>query len=272
MQFSIHEAVVTDNRDPDKLGRAKVCFELLEGRPESHWFRVLQVSAGAAGNLSAPPEPGDHVLVLLADRWGSHGYILGSLSHGQAPVSAPPADPSALAAGGQVSTWLPKIGDSAPTERRVWQSRSGHRVVFEDSADAEQLQFWSADSGCALVLDATRGHILLASPKGDLHLRAGGDLFLEAGGTLHAHSRDQMTLSAARALSIESRAELSLSAGSSLSASAKAEATLSGAKLSLDAQGPASLSGATLNLRASANGQLQSQGPLIIRGALVAIN
>jgi len=44
--FGVETAIVTNVKDPDTLGRVKVCFPRLPGKPESDWVRVAQPSAG----------------------------------------------------------------------------------------------------------------------------------------------------------------------------------------------------------------------------------
>ena len=45
--FGVEVALVTNVQDPEKLGRVKVCFPRLPGKPESDWVRVAQPAAGA---------------------------------------------------------------------------------------------------------------------------------------------------------------------------------------------------------------------------------
>src|SRR5256886_10389540 len=55
--------LVTNNDDPDKLGRVKVRFPTLSDSDESTWARVASAGAGAARGMQWLPEVGDEVLV-----------------------------------------------------------------------------------------------------------------------------------------------------------------------------------------------------------------
>ena len=64
--------IVTNNNDPDKLGRVKVRFPWLSGSTESHWARVATPMAGNGRGLYFLPEVDDEVLVLF-ERGGHVG-------------------------------------------------------------------------------------------------------------------------------------------------------------------------------------------------------
>lgn len=106
--------VVTNNGDPEGLGRVRVTFPTLADPNESAWARVAAPGAGDARGLQCLPEVGDEVLLGFEHDDVNRPMVLGGLWS----RSDPPPDPDAHA-GGQ-------------TARRVWKSRDGHRLEFRD--------------------------------------------------------------------------------------------------------------------------------------------
>ena len=57
--FGVEVGIVTNVKDDQKLGRVKVCFPRLPGKPESDWVRVVQPAAGAGRGFYWLPEVND---------------------------------------------------------------------------------------------------------------------------------------------------------------------------------------------------------------------
>jgi Rhs element Vgr protein len=79
-------ALVTNNNDPDRLGRVKVRFPWLPTE-ESGWARIAVSFVGAGFVL---PEVDDEVLVAFENGDLEHPYVLGTLWNG---VDRPPTSP-----------------------------------------------------------------------------------------------------------------------------------------------------------------------------------
>jgi uncharacterized protein involved in type VI secretion and phage assembly len=79
---SIVVGVVTNNNDPDKLGRVKVAFPSLSD-VESFWAPVGVVAAGNERGLSMLPMPGEQVIVAFENGDPSYPYVIGSLFNGK---------------------------------------------------------------------------------------------------------------------------------------------------------------------------------------------
>lgn len=179
--------IVTDNVDPDELGRIQVKFPTLHEEPLSFWLRQITPNGGKERGLYALPEIDDEVLVVFMQ--GSHdvGVIIGQFWNG---VDIPPQEcKDALPGsgktdtGGQWSTdkFTDGSTDLANNDRRFWKSRSGHLLVFDDTAGAETVQIWDKSHTLAFVFDTADSRILLTNSTGDIHIRTKTDLYLEAG-------------------------------------------------------------------------------------------
>ena len=58
-------AIVTNNKDPDNLGRIKIEFPWLSDKDESPWARILTPMAGNDRGMYFLPEINDEVLVAF---------------------------------------------------------------------------------------------------------------------------------------------------------------------------------------------------------------
>ncbi|MGH3991279.1 MAG: VgrG-related protein, partial [Pseudonocardiaceae bacterium] len=83
-------ALVTDVRDPRKLGRVKVKFPWLADDYASGWARTVQIGAGSNRGAMILPEVGDEVLVGFEQGDFDNPYVLGGLYNGKdAPATSP---------------------------------------------------------------------------------------------------------------------------------------------------------------------------------------
>jgi phage protein D len=76
---SLVVGMVTNNNDPDKLGRVRVKFPSLGDDAESSWARIASINAGSKRGVFMTPQPGDEVLVGFEHGDVHHPYVLGSL-------------------------------------------------------------------------------------------------------------------------------------------------------------------------------------------------
>jgi uncharacterized protein involved in type VI secretion and phage assembly len=74
--------VVTNNNDPDKLGRVKIQLPALSGE-ETFWAPLSVPSAGNERGLSMLPVAGEQVIVAFENGDPSYPYVLGSLFNGR---------------------------------------------------------------------------------------------------------------------------------------------------------------------------------------------
>ncbi|MCB0188788.1 MAG: hypothetical protein KDE31_31175, partial [Caldilineaceae bacterium] len=144
---------VTDNKDPDNLGRVKVVFPWLDDAVESDWARMVAPAAGKDQGFFALPAVEDEVLVTFEQGDVNRPYVLGSLWNGK---DAPPLrSDNAVDGNGLVV-------------QRVWRSRSGHTILLDDSEGDENVRIVSEG---ALQIDT----------QGDVIIKAGGKIAMTGG-------------------------------------------------------------------------------------------
>jgi uncharacterized protein involved in type VI secretion and phage assembly len=78
---SLIVGIVTNNKDPDAMGRVKVKLPAVDSQ-ESFWAPVAVPAAGSERGLSMLPVPDEQVIVGFENGDPSHPYVLGSVFNG----------------------------------------------------------------------------------------------------------------------------------------------------------------------------------------------
>lgn len=132
---------VTNNDDPDGLGRVKVTFPTLSQAHESAWARVVSHGAGSRRGLQCIPEVGDEVLAGFEFGDVHRPVVFGGLwSRTDPPPEAHPTS------GGTTST-------------RVLATRRNHRLeLVDDPSGAARLSLGDADCRLELTQPTTTLH------------------------------------------------------------------------------------------------------------------
>ena len=80
---SLVTGIVTNNKDPDKLGRVRVKYPALDDSVEGWWARIASVGAGKDRGQLMTPKVGDEVLVGFEAGDAHKPYVLGTLWNGK---------------------------------------------------------------------------------------------------------------------------------------------------------------------------------------------
>ena len=130
--------IVTNNKDPDNLGRIKLRFLWLSDDNETDWVRMTTFMAGGGRGGFFLPEVGDEVLVAFEHGNINHPYIIGTLWNN---VAQPPETNS----------------DGQNNIRKI-KSRSGHEIIFNDDKTTKQEKIEiHTSAGHKVVLDDSTG-------------------------------------------------------------------------------------------------------------------
>lgn len=130
---------VTNNSDPEQLGKVEVEFPWLrEGSPK-RWCSVASIMAGGERGAFFMPENGDEVLVAFEHGDWDHGYVVGFLWN---PVQPPPS------------------GDQ---RQRMIQSANGHTIRFLDSTPV------GGNRGALIIEDAHGNTITMTNGVVTVH-------------------------------------------------------------------------------------------------------
>lgn len=181
------EAIVVDNKDPEQLGRVKLKFPTLPDMPESYWARLVMPMAGQERGWMTIPEIDDEVLVAFVHGDINHAIVLGSLYNG---VDTPP--------------YANEDGDN---NLRVFQSRSGHRLTFDDTAGSERVE---------LVLHNEEIRVIWDSANKQLSVYSGKDIIIEAKESISMKCKD-FTLEASNSVNIKAGQKMDVQTGGNCS-------------------------------------------------------
>lgn len=179
-------AIVTQNHDPEGMGRVRIAFPWLDDR-ESHWARLATPMAGKDRGLVLIPEVDDEVLVAFEREDVRFPYILGGLWNG---VDTPPV-----------------ANDDGNNDKRMLKSRKGHSLLFDDGTrGVVELKHENGglvrltDDGI-LVDDGQGNTVSIDNKSGAMKLQASGSLeikaatiTIEATGTLELKANATMTI------------------------------------------------------------------------------
>jgi uncharacterized protein involved in type VI secretion and phage assembly len=156
--MSLVVGVVTQNKDPDRLGRVRVKYPALGEDVESWWARVASMGAGQERGALMLPVVGDEVVVGFEQGDVRRPYVLGSLWNGQA-----------------------RPGTELPQQDGSYVLRSDHRVSLSAKDDV------SIDGGRDLIIE-TDGKVTQTA-RGDVAVE-GQRVSVKANGTLTVEASD----------------------------------------------------------------------------------
>lgn len=188
--FGVARGVVTDNRDPDGMGRVRVQLSW-QAQGSGYWARTAAPMSGSDYGAWFLPEIGDEVLVGAEHGDPALLYVLGMLWNGKVKPPATNAD--------------------GKNNLRLIKSRAGHRLLFDDTEGAPVLELKLADGkrvtvdkdGVAID-DAAGNTIVIKSKSSEIAVTSTAKLTLksaqiaiEADGTLEIKSGGTLTLKGA---------------------------------------------------------------------------
>lgn len=183
--------IVTNNQDPDKMGRVKVRFPWLSEEQESAWARIASPMAGKQRGLYCLPEVDDEVLVAFHQGCLDLPIVLGALWNGQ---DEPPA-----------------TNEDGKNNLRLFKSRSGHVIKFDDSEGNERIEIIDKTGKNSVVIDSKNNSITIQSDQA-LTIQAGADLKLEASQGKLSLNAQSIALQASEGVTVEAQGSLELKA------------------------------------------------------------
>ena len=195
--YGVVVGVVTNNQDPDGMGRLKVKFPWLSDTDESYWARLVTPMAGKERGLYFLPEVDDEVLVVFEQGDVRFPYVIGALWNGS---DAPPLK-----------------NDDGKNNLRLIKSRSGHVIRLNDEDGKEKIEIMDKSGKNSLVFDTANNAITITSEK---------DITLSA-------TKGTIKLDAQK-IEIKSSADAKLEAGAGLDVKANATLNVKGATVNIN--------------------------------------
>jgi phage baseplate assembly protein V len=180
-------AIVTNNKDPDGLGRVKVKLPWLDEGFESDWTRVVTTMAGAGRGLYCLPEVNDEVLVAFEHGRLDSLYVLGGLWNGK---DKPPEN-----------------NQDGKNNVRALKSRSGHVIRLTDADGDEKIE----------IIDKTGKNSIVVSAKDKtITITADADVTIRSSNGKLKLSGNGVEITSQAAVKVEATQNMNLKAGAQL--------------------------------------------------------
>jgi phage protein D len=216
--------VVTNQKDPDKLGRVKVMFPWMQKDKgadiESHWVRVAAPMAGKERGFFFLPEVNDEVLVAFEHGDPQHPYIVGSLWNSK---DTPPLTNDKAAKDGK-------------TDQRIIKTRSGHVILLDDTKDKEQIVIRDKTTKNEIIINS-KDNTLLINLQKDIKITAKGKMFFTAKDDIVMEGKNVL-ITSKMSTKVSAKQNIELDATAQLKASGKAGAELKNAAAGIKLTGP----------------------------------
>ena len=172
--YGVVVGIVTNVRDPENLGRVKVTYPWLadtSADAESNWARIASLDAGPQRGFYFLPEVNDEVLVAFEHGNVNIPYIVGRLWNGKDK----PPEANSMA------------HTSVGTVHRMIVTRTGHRIIFDDSKDKQSILIEDATKNQSIFMDSIKNDVVIKSGgnmvidvKRNLDIKVGGNMTVEA--------------------------------------------------------------------------------------------
>ncbi|QZY54472.1 phage baseplate assembly protein V [Crassaminicella profunda] len=231
--YGVTIGIVTNNKDPDKLGRVKV--RLLNrdmDNYETDWIRIVTLMAGKKMGTFFLPEVNDEVLIAFGEGNIHKPYVIGALWNGK---DSPPV-----------------TNEDGKNNIRKIKTRNGSEIIFNDEENKESIEIHTPKKQSILmddekemikIYDKNKKNLLeIDIKKGQIHIKGDKKIIVESGSTnieMNGSSNN---------IKIESSTSLKIKSQ----------------KIDMEASGPMKIKAASLNI--------QSDATCNIKGAIVKIN
>ncbi len=187
--YGVVIGVVTNNQDPENLGRVKVRFPWLSESDESHWARVATLMAGPDRGSFFLPEVNDEVLVAFEHGDIRFPYVLGALWNG---VDTPPQDNA-----------------DGENNLRLIKSRSGHIIRLDDTSGGEKIEIIDS-SGDNSIIISTADNTITISASADITIRASSGKLTLSGNGIEMTSQAGVKIQSSQNMDLQSSAQLNI--------------------------------------------------------------
>ncbi len=195
--YGIVSGIVTNNKDPEGLGRVMVKFPWLSEESQSDWAKVMSFMAGKERGGFFLPEVEDEVLVAFEHGDINYPYVIGALWNNEDKP--------------------PETNSDGKNNIRIIKSRCGHKVILDDTDGKEKIE----------VIDKSgNNYVTIDTAKNTIEITSNQDIKLSA-------SNGKISLDAME-IEIKSTANTKIEAGANADLKASANATVKGAMVMIN--------------------------------------
>lgn len=236
-------AIVTSNVDEDDLGRVKVKYPWLDDQLESYWARIAAPGAGITRGMYYIPEVDDEVLIAFEHGDMSRPYILGGLWHSK---DTPPKPTGEVVGDGKVN-------------QRILQSRTGHIIIFHDTAGEEKIeivtqgdhQLYLDDGEKNVRIQTTGGHkVTIDDQNKKIEIKSSGGHTIvldDQGGKVTVKSTGQVEVEATSDMKLKG-VNINVEASANLTLKGTAQTKVEGAQVGINGSAMTEIKGGLVKI------------------------
>ena len=259
--------IVTDNQDPQGLGRVKVKFPTLTEEHNSNWARIVATGAGSNRGIYWLPEVDDEVLVCFEHGDIHRPYVIGGVWNGKDPTPRKIAD---TVVRGKVRLREEKtrfghtttfVDEDKGTEKRGYYiqtgTRSGHCVRLNDTDEFIELETIGGHkirlddkNKTVEIITSMKQNISLDDKNGNISIDANTKINNTATAAISSNAASidttataNLSMKAGVAASLDAGIDMSLKAGGMIN-------TVAGGAITLTAGGAVSITASAITLTA----------------------
>lgn len=204
-------AVVTDNNDPENMGRVKLKFPWYDDQVESWWARVAMPGAGPDRGFFVLPEVNDEVLVVFEHGDMNRPYVLGGL---YSSTNAPPLKSSQAVESGKVVD-------------RMFKTTDGHVMQFTEKSGQKSILIKDSQDKMSVTMDGTNSK---------MQTKSQGQYVVEA--------QQAITIKSASAtVTIEATGDIKIKSNANITVESAAQLEVKGSMVTVQSSGPLALKG-----------------------------
>lgn len=153
-------ALVTDNHDPNGMGRVRVKFHWMKGSQKTPWIRVTSPHGGGGKGMFFIPELGEEVIVGFEGDSAVKPYVVGTVYHGKAN-----------------STF-----SNSGNDIKALQSRSGNKLILDDAAKSVLLSDGAGNQtfhdGAGNIITSSTESITLTCGESTIIMKKDGSILI----------------------------------------------------------------------------------------------
>ena len=185
--------IVTNNKDPEGMGRVKVKFPWRESEDESFWARIATLMAGKDRGSFFLPEVGDEVLVAFEQNDINYPFVLGALWNGKDTPPETNQDGKNNIKKIKSRSGHEIIFDDNSEQKKEKveiHTKAGHSVILDDSSGAEKIEIKDKTGSNSIVIDSAQNSMTLESStklkikSQTIEIESGTTMTIKAGATL----------------------------------------------------------------------------------------
>jgi len=187
--FGVTIGIVTNNKDPDGLGRVKTSLPWMADQVESDWARVVTPMAGAGRGIYFLPEVNDEVLVAFEHGNPDTPYVLGGLWNGKDKP--------------------PESNSDGKNDRRAIRSRSGNVIRLTDTDGDAKIEIIDSSGKNTIVISAKNNTITITAAS-DVTIQSSNGKLKLSGNGVEITSSSTVKVEASQGMDLKSSGQLNV--------------------------------------------------------------